>query len=59
MIDKIMGGKMEKFYEGVCLHRQRFIKEDKKTIEQMLDEVGKASGCKVRVAHFVRFAIGG
>ena len=59
MIDKIMTGKLEKFYEGVCLHRQRFIKEEKKTIQQMLDEVGKAHGCKVRVAHFERFAIGG
>ncbi|MGD1997915.1 MAG: translation elongation factor Ts [Candidatus Dependentiae bacterium] len=59
MIDKIMGGKLEKFYEGVCLHRQKFIKEEKKTIQQMLDEVGKAHGVKVRVGHFVRFAIGG
>ena len=59
MIEKIVQGKLQKFYEGVCLHRQKFIKDDKQSIQQMLDAVGTTSGCKVSVAHFVRFSIGG
>jgi len=58
MIDKILPGKLNKFYEAACLHNQKFIKDDKQTIIQMLDAVGKTAGCTVRVARFVRFAIG-
>jgi elongation factor Ts len=58
IIEKIMPGKLSKFYETACLHNQKFIKDDKQTIMQVLESVGKAAGCKVRVARFVRFAIG-
>ncbi len=36
MIDKIMPGKLEKFYSEVCLIKQKFIKDDSMTIEQYL-----------------------
>ncbi len=58
IIEKILPGKLNKFYETVCLHNQKFIKDDKQTIAQMLEAVGKHAGCSVRVARFVRFAIG-
>lgn len=58
IIEKILPGKLSKFYETVCLHNQKFIKDDKQTIAQMLDAAGKKAGCVVRVARFVRFAIG-
>lgn len=58
IIEKILPGKLNKFYEGVCLHHQKFIKEEKQTIRQMLEAVGKEVGCDVRVANFVRFSIG-
>lgn len=38
MLDKIIDGKMNKFYEDVCLVKQQFIKDDKKSIEQLLSE---------------------
>jgi elongation factor Ts len=38
MIDKIIEGKINKFYEEVCLMKQFFIKDDKKKIEQLLSE---------------------
>ena len=59
IIEKILPGKLNKFYEGVCLHHQKFIKDEKLSIKQMLDAVGKDAGTTVRVARFVRFAIGG
>ena len=58
MISKIIPGKLNKFYEEACLHNQKFIKDDKQTILTMLDAIGKQAGCSVRVARFVRFAIG-
>ena len=58
MIDNIVKGKLNKFYEGVCLLNQKFIKEEKNTIQQLLDHVGNESGCTVTVARFVRFSIG-
>ncbi len=58
MIDNIVKGKLNKFYEGVCLLNQKFIKEEKISIQQLLDKVGTESGCKVTVARFVRFSIG-
>jgi len=58
IIEKILPGKLSKFYETVCLHNQKFIKDDKQTIAQMLEATGKKAGCTVRVARFVRFAIG-
>lgn len=58
MVAKIVEGKMQKFYETACLHHQRFIKDDKMTIAQMLDQAGAAAGCKVRVRKFIRLAVG-
>jgi elongation factor Ts len=57
IIEKIMPGKLSKFYESVCLNNQKFIKDDKQTIAQMLTAVGKAAGCTLRIANFVRFSI--
>jgi len=38
MWEKILPGKLEKFYSEVCLIKQPFIKDDKKTIEKLLQE---------------------
>lgn len=38
IIAKIMDGKVNKFYEDVCLNRQKYIKDDSKTIEAILGE---------------------
>ncbi|MFA6098290.1 MAG: translation elongation factor Ts [Patescibacteria group bacterium] len=38
IIDKIIKGKLDKFYSEVCLIKQPFIKEDKKTIEDIINE---------------------
>jgi len=58
IIEKIIEGKLRKFYENVCLHNQKFIKDDKITVAQMLKNVGKTIDRDVHVTHFVRFAIG-
>jgi elongation factor Ts len=49
MIEKIMPGKVNKYFEEVCLLKQEFIKEDKKKVEQVLD------GAKIEKA--IRFSL--
>ncbi|MFA6534708.1 MAG: translation elongation factor Ts [Candidatus Babeliales bacterium] len=58
VIEKILEGKIKKYYEDVCLLNQFFIKNDKLTIQLYLDEVSKKLGNKVAVKQFVRIGIG-
>ena len=58
VIEKILEGKIKKYYEDVCLLNQFFIKNDKITIQHYLDEVSKKLGNKITVKQFVRIGIG-
>ncbi len=58
MIEKIMEGKLKKYYEEVCLVNQKYIKNDKITVQQHIDEIAKETGLKISVTDFVRFMIG-
>ncbi|MBD3273004.1 elongation factor Ts [Candidatus Dependentiae bacterium] len=58
MIDKIMQGKLKKYYEEVCLENQRFIKDDKKTISQIINEVSKETDLNIKIKQFARFTVG-
>lgn len=49
MIEKIMSGKVNKYYEEVCLTEQEFIKDETKRIKQLLGEA--------KIEKFVRFAL--
>lgn len=58
--DKIIPGKLEKFYEETVLLRQPYIKDDsgKKTIQDFLNELSVSTGEKVTVGRFTRFEVG-
>lgn len=58
VIEKIVEGKVAKFFQDACLTNQPFIKNDKQTVQQYIDEAAKATGLKVAVKAFKRFAIG-
>jgi elongation factor Ts len=58
VIDKIIEGKLNKFYEEVCLVKQPFIKNDKITVEQYIKEVSAKTGVTITIAYFARFGIG-
>jgi elongation factor Ts len=58
VIDRIVEGKLKAFYEGSVLLEQPFVKDDAKTIQQLLDEVGAKVGEKVAVRRFVRYKLG-
>ena len=58
MIEKIIEGKMVKFYAGVCLLEQSFIKNPEQTITQLVAENAKALGDTIEVRRFVRYQVG-
>jgi len=58
MIGKIVEGKMQKFYAENCLLQQAFVKDDTKSVEQVLKEAAKEAGGQARITRFVRFEVG-
>lgn len=56
VVDKIVEGRMAKYYEEVCLLEQPFVKENTLTIEQLLKS--KFKGETITVARFVRYKVG-
>lgn len=58
VIDRIVDGRMEKFFSDICLMEQPFIREPGKTIEQLLKEVVARTGENVVIRRFARFQIG-
>jgi elongation factor Ts len=58
IIAKIVEGKMKKYYEEVCLLNQKYIKNDKITIAQHIEEIAKEINTKIEVKQFKRFKIG-
>ena len=57
-IEKIVTGKLEKYYSGVCLLEQPFVKNPDQSIQQYVDEVGKEVNSPLRVEKFLRFQVG-
>jgi elongation factor Ts len=61
VIDKIVEGKLEKFFSEQCLLEQPFIKDatGKTRIKDLVDQVNAATKEKVLVKRFARFQVGG
>ena len=57
MWDKIIQGKLNKFYEGICLLNQMYIKDDKKKIKDLIDEATAKLGEKIEVKQMIVFAL--
>jgi len=58
IVDKIVEGKMKKFYTENCLLEQLFVKDDSKTVARVLDEAAKQAGGTAKIKRFVRFEVG-
>jgi elongation factor Ts len=58
ILDRIATGKLEKFYQEVCLLEQTYIKDPGKTIKDFLAETATALGHPVTVKRFIRFHLG-
>ena len=57
MLDKIMAGKLDKFYSDICLLKQVSIKDDKITIEKMITEAIGKIGENIRIHRFTRYSL--
>jgi len=58
MVDKIVDGQINKFYSENVLLEQKFVKDDKKTIEQVQQELVAKLGENIKIRRFVRFELG-
>ena len=58
VVEKIVEGKMGKFYEEVCLYEQPFIKDQTMTVSQLIASVIGKLGENISVKRFARFKVG-
>jgi elongation factor Ts len=58
IIEKMVGGRLRKFYEEVVLLEQIFVVDQKTKISLVVEQAAKTAGAPIRVAGFARFALG-
>jgi elongation factor Ts len=58
VVEKIVNGKMEKFYEENCLYEQHYIKDESVTIGEMIAQAVINLGENISIRRFVRFKVG-
>ena len=54
----MVDGRISKFFGEIVLTEQPWVRDDSKTIQQRVDEVGKSLGATLTVRRFVRFQMG-
>jgi elongation factor Ts len=58
MVDKIVDGQINKFYSEHVLLEQKFVKDDKKSIEQVQQEIVAKLGENIKIRRFTRYELG-
>jgi len=59
VVDRIVEGKLDKFYDEVCLLRQPYVKDDKVRIGDLLSQAIAKLGENIVIRRFARFEVGG
>jgi elongation factor Ts len=57
-IEKIIQGKLEKYFSNSCLLEQPFVKNPDNSIKELLHVVGQEAECELKVENFIRFQVG-
>lgn len=57
-IEKIVEGKVLKLYSDICLLKQPFVKNDKVTVEELVQEAIAKTGENIKIRRFARFEVG-
>lgn len=57
VVEKIVAGKLEKYFSEVCLTKQRFIKDETITIEQLMSDYLTKLGENIQIRRFIRFQL--
>ena len=58
IVDKVVAGKLEKYYKQVCLLRQPFVKDEDQTIQDLINNAIAKFGENIVVHRFIRFELG-
>ena len=58
IVEKIVEGKMRNYYAESCLLEQPFVKDDSKSVEQVLTEAAEKAGGQAKIVDFARFEVG-
>lgn len=58
VVEKMIGGRIKKFYKEICLIDQDFAKDSSKTIRQLVAETSKNVGAEIKIVKFERFVMG-
>jgi len=58
IVDKIVDGKLEKYYSEVCLLEQPFVKDGDKSIKDVVTDTIAKLGENIEISRFVRFQLG-
>ncbi len=58
IVEKIVDGKLNAFYDSTCLSRQKFIKDDHLSITELVEKHAKASGKPLKLVAFTRWNLG-
>ena len=58
VVEKIVEGKMEKYYADNCLVEQAFVKDPDRTVGQVVADASARAGGALQVRRFVRFVLG-
>lgn len=58
IIDRIVSGRMEKYYQDTCLLEQSFIKDQDKTVGELINETARKLSGEIKVQGFLRFRLG-
>ena len=58
VVEQILNGKIQKLFDEICLLRQNFVKNDQKTITDIITDVMAKTGEKIQIRRFARYEIG-
>jgi len=56
--ERIVSGRMNKYFEEICLLKQKFVKDDSKTIEALMTDAVGRLGENIKIRRFTRFVLG-
>lgn len=59
VVERIIEGRLKKFFQEVCLLEQAYIRDDKKTVQELLNELIASLGENICIRRFCRYQLGG
>ena len=54
VIEKMVTGRLEKFYDNNCLNEQQYVREEDMKVKQYTESVAKALGGEIKISDFVK-----